>query len=372
MTDNTALWLSSKRAAFTLGAAPFPNAQSTEIVIRTRAIAVNPMDRLVQTSGDLMTPYLHYPAILGSDVAGDVVAVGKSVTRFKVGDRVLGFAASTDKTRNRAAEGAFQTYVVLLEHMTTAIPDALAYADASALPLGISTAACALFQRDFLALNAPAKDAPATGQVVLVWGGSTSVGTNAVQLAVAAGYEVIATASPHNFELLKRLGATAVFDYRKPTVVAEMIAALRGKTVAGAVAVGQGSVQPCIDIVATCQGNRFVAMATPPTSFDSVPAGRGHWRKLITAMVGTVAGNVALALSARRKKVTLKMIWGSTLISNEVGPMIFEKFLPDALADGRYMATPAAEVAGHGLAAIPAALERQRRGVSATKLVVTL
>jgi hypothetical protein len=60
------------------------------------------------------------------------------------------------------------------------------------------------------------------------------------------------------------------------------------------------------------------------------------------------------------------------LIGNEVGPMIFDTFLPEALADGRYAAAPAAEVVGHGLAAIPAALERQRRGVSATKLVVTL
>ena len=372
MTDNTALWLSSKRAAFTLGAAPFPTAQSGEIVIRSRAIAVNPMDRLVQTSGDLMTPYLHYPAILGSDVAGEVVAVGADVTRFQVGDRVVGFAGSTDKTRNRAAEGGFQTYVVLLEHMTAAIPDALAFEDAAALPLGISTAACALFQRDFLALNTPTKGAAATGRTVLVWGGSTSVGVNAVQLAVAAGYEVIATASPRNFDLLRRLGATVVFDYRSPTVAADIAAALLGKTVAGAVAIGPGSVQPCIDILGPCKGNRFIAMATPPASFDAVPAGRGHWRTLIAAMAGTVAGNIALALSARRKNVTLKMIWGSTLINNEVGPMIFEKFLPDALADGRYVAAPAAEVAGHGLAAIPAALERQRRGVSATKLVVTL
>jgi NADPH:quinone reductase-like Zn-dependent oxidoreductase len=372
MTSNSALWIQSKRAAFTLGAAPFPSAQSGEIIIRTRAIAVNPMDRLVQTSGDLMTPYLHYPAIVGSDVAGEVVAVGAEVTRFKVGDRVVGFAASTDKTRNRAAEGAFQTYVVLLEHMTAAIPDALAFEDASALPLGISTAACALFQRDFLALNAPTKGAAATGQTVLVWGGSTSVGINAVQLAVAAGYEVIATASPRNFGLLRRLGATAVFDYRDPTVVADIRAALHGRTVAGAVAIGPGSVQPCIDILGRCNGNRFIAMATPPASFDVVPAGRGHWRKLIAAMAGTVAGNIALALSARRNKVSLKMIWGSTLISNEVGPMIFDEFLADALADGRYVAAPAVEVVGHGLAAIPAALERQRRGVSATKLVVTL
>ena len=372
MTDNTALLLSCKRAAFTLGAAPFPSARSGEIIIRTRAIALNPMDRLVQTSGDLMTPYLHYPAILGSDVAGEVVAVGADVTRFTVGDRVVGFAASTDKTRNRAAEGAFQTYVVLLEHMTAAIPDALAFEEASVLPLGISTAACALFQRDFLALNPPAKGAPATGLTVLVWGGSTSVGVNAIQLAVAAGYEVIATASERNFDLLKRLGAAAVFDYRHPTVVADISVALRGKVLAGAVAIGAGSVQPCIDILGTCKGNRFIATATPPASFDAVPAGRGHWRKLIGAMAGTVAGNIALALSARRKKVTLKMIWGSTLISNEVGPMIFDKFLPEALADGRYVAAPAVEIVGHGLAAIPEALERQRRGVSATKLVVTL
>ncbi|MGY2733313.1 zinc-binding alcohol dehydrogenase family protein [Sphingomonas sp. UYP23] len=372
MTDNTALWLSSKRADFTLGAAPFPIVQSREIVIRTRAIAVNPMDRLVQTSGDLMTPYLHYPAILGSDVAGDVVAVGAEVTRFKVGDRVVGFAASTDKTRNRAGEGAFQTFVVLLEHMIATIPDALSFEDASALPLGISTAACALFQRDFLALNPPVKGAMATGKTVLVWGGSTSVGVNAVQLAVAAGYEVVATASPLNFDLIKRLGAAAVFDYRSPTVVADISAALRGKTVAGAVAIGAGSVQPCIDILGTCDGNRFIATATPPASFDAVPAGRGHWRKLIAAMAGTVAGNIALALRARRNKVRLKMIWGSTLVSNEVGPMIFETFLPEALSDGRYVAAPAVEVVGHGLAAIPAALERQRRGVSATKLVVTL
>ncbi len=324
MTGNTALWLSSKRAAFTLGVASFPSAQSDELATRTRALAVNPMARRVQTSGQLMTPYLHNPAILRSDVAGDIVAVGAQVTRFKISDRVVGFAASTDKTRNRSAKGAFQTHVVLLEHMTAAIPDALPFADAAALPLGISTAACALFPRDFLALNAPAKGAPGTGQMVLVWGGSTSVGTNAVQLAVAACYEVIATASPRNFELLKQLGATAVFDYRSPTVVADISAALRGKTVAGTIAIDQGSVQPCsraavqpcsraavqpcIDILVTCKGNRFIAVSTPPAWFDTILAGRGHWRRLIAEMAGTVADNMTLSLKARRTGSTTKLV----------------------------------------------------------------
>ena len=372
MTDNTALRLSYKRSPFTIGPASFPTAQAGEVVIRARAVAVNPFDRLIQTSGEIMTPFLKYPAVVGTDVAGEVIALGADVTRFQIGDRVVGFAAGTDKSRNRASEGAFQTYVVLLEHMTSPLPDALSFEDAAVLPLGISTAASALFQRDYLAMNAPSSDATPTGQALLVWGGSTSVGVNAIQLAVAAGYDVIATASPRNFDLLKRLGALAVFDYRGPTVVADLIATLRGREMAGAIAIGGGSAQPCVAILGASEGKRFVAMATPPASFDEVPAGPGHWRKLVPTIGRMIVGSTSLALSARRNKVTTKMIWGSTLISNEVGPMIFEAFLPAALADGRYAAAPSAEVTGHGLNAIPAALERQRLGVSATKLVVTL
>jgi NADPH:quinone reductase-like Zn-dependent oxidoreductase len=372
MTDNIALWLRSKRSPFTVAPAIFPQAQAGALVIRTRAIAVNPFDRLIQTSGDLMTPFLNYPAVLGTDVAGEVIAVGEGVTRFAVGDRVLGFAAGTDKTRNRAAEGAFQSYVVLLEHMTSPLPDGLSFEEAAVLPLGISTAACGLFQTDYLAMNPPSAEAVPRGQTLLVWGGSTSVGVNAVQLAVAAGYDVVATASPRNHAMLKRLGARVVCDYRSPTVVADLITALRGRTMAGAIAIGADSARPCIDVLGACEGNRFVSLATPPASFDDVPAGGGHWRHLLPAMARTVMGNVALALRARRKKVTTKMIWGSSLIANEVGPMIFEAFLPAALADGLYEAAPKAEVAGHGLSAIPAALEKQRRGVSAAKLVVTL
>ncbi|MES2021849.1 MAG: hypothetical protein V4460_11145 [Pseudomonadota bacterium] len=84
------------------------------------------------------------------------------------------------------------------------------------------------------------------------------------------------------------------------------------------------------------------------------------------------APSIALTRKARRRKVRTKMIWGSALIANEVGPIIFEAFLPAALAEGRFVAAPAPTVVGTGLAQIPVALERQRQGVSATKLVVTL
>lgn len=372
MTDNMALWLPARRAEFAQGPASCPRPAAHEIVVRARAVAVNPMDRLVQTTGDLITPYLRYPFVPGSDVAGEVVAVGNGVTRFAPGDRVVGFAAGSDKARNRAAEGAFQTHVVLLDHMAARLPDSLPFEDAAVLPLGLATAACGLFQRDFLALDPPRAAPARTGKAVLVWGGSTSVGSNAIQLAVAAGYEVLATASPRNFDYVRGLGASQAFDYASPSVVTDLVVALRGRSLAGALAIGPGSSRACIDVVGACEGRRFVALATPPASFDAVPAGPGRWRTLVPAVARMLAGNLALAARAKRRGVATKFIWGSALIGNEVGPMIFGAFLPAALAEHRYVAAPAPTVVGHGLAAIPAALERQRRGVSATKLVVTL
>jgi NADPH:quinone reductase-like Zn-dependent oxidoreductase len=372
MLQNTALWLHAKRAPFTLGVAPYTAPGAGEIVIRTRAVAVNPMDRLQQTMGDIFTPWITYPFVVGSDVAGDVVEVGSGVTRLAVGDRVVGYAAGSDKQRNRAAEGGFQDYVVLLAHMVSPIPQTLSFTDAAVLPLGLSTAACGLFQKDFLAMKAPSASPSPAGQTLLVWGGSTSVGSNAIQLAVAAGYDVITTVSPRNFDYVKRLGARAAFDYRSKTVVADIIRDLRGREVAGALAIGAGSTAACIDILGASQGRRFVAMATPPTSFDAVPAGRGRLRHLMPAIARMLAGTLAQRLKARRRGVATKMIWGSALIGNAVGPMIFETFLPAALAEGRFVAAPSATVVGQGLSQIPAALERQRLGVSAAKLVVTL
>ncbi len=341
-------------------------------MVRVRAVAVNPFDRAQQTMGDIVTPWITYPYVAGTDVAGEVAEIGSAVTRFRVGDRVLGFAAGGDKSRNRAAEGAFQTYAVILAHMAAPIPDAMAFEEAAVLPLGLATAACGLFQRDFLAMAPPCAAPAATGKTLLVWGGSTSVGSNAIQLAVAAGYDVVTTASPHNFSYVQGLGARAAFDYRSNSVVPDIVGALHGQEIVGALAIGQGSAWACIDIVARCQGARFVALASPPTSFDTVPAGRGRLWRLAPAVGRMIAANVALALKARGRGVRTKFIWGSALIGNEVGPMIFESFLPAALAQGRFVAAPRPEVVGTGLAQIPAALERQRRGVSATKLVVTL
>ena len=367
-----AAWLMAKRGEIAIKPAPYTAPAAHEILVKNHALAVNPADWLTQSIGDLFYPWLKYPFILGTDVAGEVVEVGASVTRFKVGDRVLGHAVGSEKSRNNPAEGAFQQFTLLLENMASAIPDHLNYENAAVLPLGISTAACGLFQKDHLALQYPGVNAKPTGQTLLIWGGSTSVGSNAIQLAVAAGYEVATTASPRNFDYVKKLGASLVFDYASKTVIPDMVAALQERKIAGALAVGIGSAEACAAILARCKGNKFVSMATPSVSFVDAPSGRRRIFWLLPTFARMIAGQMGLRTKTRLARIGTKFIWGGSLKDNEVSRVIYQDFLPKALAEGRYLAAPDPHVIGHGLTQIPAALQAQKAGVSATKIVVIL
>ncbi len=364
MPTNTAAWLGAKQAILEVRSAPYTPPRADEIVVKNHAVAINPVDWLKQVLGNAMFSWIKYPFILGEDVAGEVVEVGNAVTRFKVGDRVLGHAVGTDKDSNSSAEGAFQTYTVLLAHMAAPIPRTMPYENAAVLPLALSTAACGLFQKDQLALQHPSATPTPTGQTLLVWGGSTSVGSNAIQLAVAAGYEVITTSSPRNFDYVTKLGARQVFDYHSTTVVTDIIAAFQGKTLAGALAIGTGSAEPCADIVHACDGAKFISMASPSVSFET--------GMTVRVVLKLVASNVSLQVKSRMRGMRTKFIFGSTLKNNEVSTVIYEDFLPQALAEGRYVAAPEPDVVGTGLESVQAGFAAQRKGVSAKKVVVSL
>jgi len=373
MPTNTAAWIKAKKAKLEVGPAPYTAPGDDQIVVRNCAVAINPLDWIIQVAGNVAYRWLKYPTVLGSDVAGEVVGVGQAVTRFRVGDRVLGHAVGSDKDINSAAEGGFQLYTVVLERLAAPIPDTMAFEDAAVLPLGLSTAACGLFQKDQLGLRYPTADAAPTGETLLVWGGSTSVGSNAIQLAAAAGYEVITTSSPRNFEYVKSLGASQVFDYNSPSVVPDIIAAFEGRTLAGAIAFGTTSAASCVRIVGACEkGNKFVSIGSPPVSFESL-ADDSHGRfELLRLVRRLVTSNVALQVRARRRGIRSKYIFGTTLKANEVSAAIYRDFLPDALADGRYVAAPKPSVVGHGVGDFQQAMDIQLKGVSAAKVVVTL
>jgi NADPH:quinone reductase-like Zn-dependent oxidoreductase len=375
MTDqpiNAAAWITSKHGALQVAESPYTKPGADQIVVRNHVVAINPLDWIIQVEGNLTYGWLTYPTVLGADVAGEVVEVGSAVIRFKVGDRVFAMAVGTDKDTNTGAEGAFQNYTVVLERLASAIPEKMSYEDASVLPLAVSTASAGLFEKSGLGLQLPTASAKPTGQTVLVWGGSTSVGSNAIQLAVAAGYEVITTASPRNFDYVTSLGAALAFDYNSPTVTADIVAALADRTLAGAISFGTTGAPACVKIVAKATGKKFVAIATPPVSFETLgEESQGRFeRARVTRRL--IASNIALQLSARPHGVGLSYIFGSSIKNTDVSTAIFRDFLPAALAEGRYVATPQPTVVGHGLGDIQAAMDQQRHGVSAAKLVVTL
>jgi len=372
MPTNTAAWIRTKYGQLEVGPAPYTTPGDHQIVVRNHALAINPLDGIIQLLGPIVYRWLTYPTVLGADVAGEVVDVGAAVTRLRVGDRVLAHAVGTDKDSNIAAEGAFQDYTVVLERLTSPIPDALSYESAAVLPLALSTASCGLFQKDQLALRYPSATPEPTGETVLVWGGSTSVGSNAIQLAVAAGYEVITTASPHNFDYVKSLGASQVFDYSSPTAEEDIITAFRGRTLAGALAVGTTSTAACATIVHSCTGRKMIAIASTPVSFTGLASKHRSRLQLPRLLFQLVSANLSLQLRTRRWGIRTKMIFGTTLKANEVSTAIYQDFLPSALAEGRYVAAPKPYVVGHGLEHVQNALDIQLKGVSAQKVVVSL
>ena len=163
---------------------PNPHPGPGEVRIAVRAAGVNASDWKKRKG--LMDQEL--PQTLGYEAAGIVDEVGEGVTDVAPGDRVFGFCP----------DGAAQAQLALLSDYAP-IPPSLDFAAAAALPSAVETAARAL---DQLGVD--------RGSTVLINGASGSVGSVAVQLAVARGASVIGTGSPARHELLRSLGARPV------------------------------------------------------------------------------------------------------------------------------------------------------------------
>lgn len=176
---------------------PRPEPKDNELLIRVIAAGVNPVDGMIR-SGMFANENRAFPIVLGGDIAGVVEKVGSKITKFKAGDPVFAYV-SLDNS------GGYAQYALVTEREAAPKPKSLTYVEAAAVPIVALTAWQALVDTAKLA----------SGQTVLIHGGSGGVGTFAIQIAKARGAKVIATASTANQELLKQLGADVAIDYTK-------------------------------------------------------------------------------------------------------------------------------------------------------------
>src|SRR2546423_325993 len=182
-----------------------PTAADDGVLVSVRAAGVNMYDwymvrgqpaifRLLLGSGRRKP--------LGVDVAGEVEAVGRSVTRFKPGDAVFGVARDGGL---RAKLGSFAEYAMTPERGLALKPPNITFAQAAGIPVAGLTALQGLRDRGQIK----------RGQKVLINGASGGIGTFAVQIAKSFGAEVTGVCSTRNVEMARRLGADHVIDYTR-------------------------------------------------------------------------------------------------------------------------------------------------------------
>jgi NADPH:quinone reductase-like Zn-dependent oxidoreductase len=174
-----------------------PIAEDNEVLIKVRAASANPLDwRLMRGAPffirmlvGLGKPKIKRP---GRDVAGQVEAVGRNVTRFKPGDDVFG-----------TCRGAFAEYACSSESELVVKPDMVTFEQAASVPVAGLTALQGLRDKGYLQ----------PGQKLLINGAAGGVGTFAVQIAKSFGAEVTGVCSTRNMDMVRSLGADRVIDY---------------------------------------------------------------------------------------------------------------------------------------------------------------
>lgn len=184
------------------GEIPLPDIRADDLMVKVMAAGINRAD-ILQREGVYGRRCYGDSAILGLEIAGEVVAIGSAVSGFAVGDRIMGIVGG----------GAYAQYARLDSGMAAAMPEGMSFVEAAAVMESFVTGWEALMHLGQL-----------TGdETVLIHAAAGGIGSAAVQLARAAGAQVLATASGSNIDKVLSIGANAVFDYRRADFEADVV-----------------------------------------------------------------------------------------------------------------------------------------------------
>ena len=175
-----------------------PIPKSNELLIKVKAIALNPLDYRIRRGWIRPLTDFNFPRLIGSDFSGEVVEIGEKVRSFQKGDRVYGMSF-------QILSGTSADYIKIKASALSIIPDTLSFEQAAAVPLAAQTSLQAL--RDLGHLGKSGR--------VLVNGASGGVGVFAIGIAKIMGAHITAVTSFRNTDFVKDLGADEVIDYTK-------------------------------------------------------------------------------------------------------------------------------------------------------------
>lgn len=265
MSTQKALVITGPGTAAVVNDRPIPALRDDYLLIKTVSVALNPTDwKHIE--------WFAVPGLLtGCDYAGIVEAVGKNVKKqFKKGDRVCGWAHGANRVQPE--DGAFAEYILAKGDLQLKIPDNISFQEAATFGVAITTVAQSLYQSLKLAL--PTEPIPEP-KPILIYGGSTATGTVAIQFAKLSGYTVLTTCSPHNFDLVRGLGADAVFDYRAPQAGAEIRKATNDKLKLVLDCIGGETVAALADAAVSSEGGDYTTIAIGPEKPERVDINYG-------------------------------------------------------------------------------------------------
>ncbi|KAF9063682.1 GroES-like protein [Rhodocollybia butyracea] len=335
MPEQKVLFLDKPKGSFVVANAPILKPGPGQISIKLKAAALNPVDWKIQDYDFFIKDY---PAILGTDLAGDVEEIGDGVEGFSKGDKVFCQGYFVNDL------AGFQQYTLMPADLVGKIPSNIDYAQAASIPLGYSTAAIGLLAAHPLGagLN-PTYDPTVkyTGESALVIGGSASVGQFAIQVFKHLGYStIIAYASGRHTDFLKSIGATHVID--------------RGETPIGKVA---ETVKKIATTPLKVAYNAIGDADSRTACFDSIVEG------------GQVADVNPEAKDVGNGKTVIAIMGNSHVPVNREFGRILWKNLPKLVQDGAIVPNRV-EKLPNGLAGINEGLQRMKANkISGEKLI---
>lgn len=325
-----------------------PALEKGEIAIQITATAINPVDWKIRDYGIFLK---EFPAVLGSDAAGKVAAVGPEVSGFSVGDRVFfqgiigNYNAST-----------FQQYCKMPAALVGKTPANVSDDEAAGVTLALIAAVTAYYDEKtghgMLPFWAEGGDQAGKGKAIVVLGGSSSVGQYAIQIARLSGFSrIITNSSAAHAEHLKGLGAHVVLD-RATSAVSDFAAAVGDLPLAFA----------------------FDAISTEETQLLGVQVVQAT-KTAGTAVFGVQAhaGAKVEAQSELEPKTPFRSVLGlgsSPALRHLSEPLMVSLGGEDGLlAKGLFKPNRPLVVPG-GLEALETALEKNKKGVSGVKVII--